>query len=61
MAKIEEKMMDFEKVIKHISDTYIEDCPIEKEKGICEICNLYFKTLKKYKFTLPTKTWDYDD
>ena len=51
-------MMDFEEVIKHISDTYIDDCPIE---GTCEICNLYYKTLKKYKFTLLTKTWDYDD
>ena len=53
--------MDFEEVIKHISDTYTEDCPTEKEKGNCEICNLYYKTLEKYKFTLLTKTWDYDD
>ena len=53
--------MDFEEVIKHVSAVYIEDCPIEEEKGNCEICDLYSKILKKYDFTHNTKTWDYDD
>ena len=59
-AKKEVKF-NFEEVIKHISNTYIGDCPVEKEKGSCEICNYYFKILEKYKFTLNTKEWDYDD
>jgi len=53
--------MDFKKVIKHISNTYIGECPIEKEKGSCEICKLYFKILKKYDLSLNIKGWDYDD
>jgi len=51
----------FEDVIKHHSDTYTFDCPIEMEKGDCEICRLYFKILKKYDFSLNIKGWDYDE
>ena len=53
--------MDFEEVIKYISDTYIKGCIIKREKGICEICNYYYKIFIKYDFTLITKNWDYDD
>ena len=53
--------MDFEKVIKYISDTYTKDCPIKKEKGICKICNCYFEILEKFDFILNFKKWDYDD
>ena len=51
--------MDFEKVIKHISDTYIKGCIIKREKRICEICNYYYKIFIKYNFTSITKNWDY--
>jgi len=53
--------MDFEEVMKHKSDVYIGECPIEMEKGSCEICNLYYKILTKYDFSLNIKGWDYDD
>ena len=55
------KTMDFEKVIKHKSDIYIEDCPIDAKEGNCEICDIYSKILDKYDFGLNTKKWDYDD
>ena len=51
------KKMDFEKIIKHLSDVYITGCPI-KEEGNCKICDIYSKILKKYDFV---KSWDHED
>ena len=56
--KDKKKSMDFEKIIKHLSDVYLWGCSIKKEKGNCEICNLYSKILKKYDFV---KSWDHED
>lgn len=48
----------FEKVIKHISDTYEEDC----QEPNCLFCKIFYEIMEKYEFSgYISKTWDYDE
>ena len=44
--------MNFEEVIKHLSDTYEKVCE-------CEICLNASKVLQQYEFLSLKKWWDY--
>lgn len=52
----------FEEIIKHQSDIYIEECSDGDNCKLCKEFSELSEIVEKYNFTLfLTKKWDYDD